>query len=135
VNTNFTSGKVVVMVKTGKVKFYEPDKSKKGLILESGSLGAIDEKSAVKKLIDDPNYLAWKTKYFDFSKGERLDKVIATINKAYGVQIVMENPALAKRTIATVYDDKPLDMVLELLCQSLMLETRMYGDTIILKEK
>lgn len=135
VNTNFTSGKVEVLVKTGKVKFYEPGKSKKELILEPGSIGAIDEKSAVKKLIDDPNYLSWKTKYFDFSKGERLDKVIATINKAYGVNIVLENPELAKRTIATVYDNKSLDMVLILLCQSHTLETEVNGDTIILKEK
>lgn len=136
VNTNFSSGRVEVLVETGKVKFYVPGNAKKELFLNPGSIGAIDKNSATKTVNKDPNYLSWKTKYFDFSKGERLDKVIATINKAYGVNIVMENPGFAKRTMAyTVYDNKPLGMVLKLICQSHMLEKEVHGDTIILRKR
>lgn len=135
VNTNFTSGRVEVLVETGRVKFYEQGNAKKDLILEAGSIGSIDKKSAVKKLNSDPNYLSWKTKYFDFSKGERLDKVIATINRAYGVNIVMDNSVLADRTIATIYDNEPLNIVIELLCRSLVLDAEITDEQIILKEK
>jgi len=132
VNTNFEGEKVEVYVETGKVKFYEPGNKQKELILEPGSIGTLD-KIAEKKVIDDLNYMSWKTKYFDFTRGEKLDKVIATINKAYGVNIVLENIELAKRKHHTTYNNTSLDTILKLLCTSQKLKSKKQGDLIILK--
>ena len=135
VNTNFDSKKVEVFVKTGKVKFYEPGNEKKQLILNPGSIGTLDEKIVDKKLIDDPNYLSWKTKYFDFTKGEKLDNVIATINKAYGVNIILKDAKSANKVMKTTYDNHSLNTILETICNTYNLSKEEQAEAIILKAK
>ncbi|MEN8119069.1 MAG: FecR family protein [Bacteroidota bacterium] len=134
VNTNFEGGKVEVFVETGKVKFYEPGNTKKELILEPGAIGIIHKRAETKQN-NDLNYMSWKTKYFDFSRGENLGKVIATINRAYGVSIELADKELSERMHHTTYNNNSLDTILKLLCTSHKLEMLEQDSIIILKAK
>ncbi|RLD67692.1 MAG: hypothetical protein DRI95_04400 [Bacteroidetes bacterium] len=135
VNTNFEGEKVEVFVKTGKVKFYEPGNVQKQLILKPGFIGIMDKKVIEKRSNNDPNYMSWKTKYFDFSQGEKLDKVIATINRAYGVNITLEDKKLSKNVHNTVYDNHSLDTILKLICATYSLSIENKNEEIVLKTK
>lgn len=135
VNTNFDDEKVEVFVETGKVMLYEPGNAQKELVLEPGFIGILNKKLADKKPNNDPNYMSWKTKYFDFSNGEKLDKVIATINRAYGVNIILEDQELAKKIIYTKYNNHPLDTIVKLICDTYTLSKVNQDEMIILKSK
>jgi ferric-dicitrate binding protein FerR (iron transport regulator) len=135
VNTNFEGEKVEVFVKTGKVKFYEPGNTQNELILEPDFIGTLDEEITDKRLNKDPNYISWKTKYFDFRNGEKLDKVIATINRAYGVNIVLADSKLTRNILHTTYDNDPLNTILGSICGTYNLSKEEQGEMIILKSK
>jgi len=134
VNTNFEGEKFEVYVKTGKVKFYEPGNTKKSLVLVPDFVGVID-KTAEKKLNKNPNYISWKTKYFNFSKGEKLDKIISTINKAYGVNIVLEDEKFAEKIQQTTFNNNSLDSILKIICKTYNLSDVRQDETIVLKSK
>lgn len=115
VKTNPKTKQVKVFVKTGKVRFYEVNNSQKQLTLEAGFVGIIDKNIAKKQKIEDPNYLAWKTKYFDFSYGERMDVIIKKLNAVYHVNIVLENKNLNNKMVYTTYNHHSLDTILQLI--------------------
>ncbi len=79
--------------------------------------------------------MSWKTKYFDFSQGEKLDKVIATINRAYGVNIILDDEKFTKRVHFNTYDNDPLDTIIKLLCAPHGLDYEIQDEIIILKAK
>lgn len=135
VNTNFEGEKVEVFVETGKVKFYEPGNVNKELILEPGFIGVLGNEMVVKIPSNDSYYMSWKTKYFDFRKGEKLDKVIAAINRAYGVNIVLEDKKLSDKDIYTFHDNDSLNTILEAICETYNLSKEEQGKVIILKSK
>ena len=135
VNTNFDNEKVEVFVENGKVKFYEPGNTQRQLILEPGFIGTMDKKMAKKSSNNDPNYMSWKTKYFDFSQGEKLDKVIATINRAYGVNIILEDKKLSENIHNTVYNQHSLDTILKLICATYSLSIENKNKEIVLRTK
>jgi len=133
VKADKTGKQVKVIVKTGKVHFYEAKKKEKQLILEAGFEGTISKKTVQKTKIKDPNYLAWKTKYFDFSYGEQLGTVIEKLNNAYHVNIVLENKNLNNKVIYTTYHDNSLDTILRLIAIVHDLKIEKQNDKIILK--
>ncbi len=133
VKTDLKTQQVKVFVKTGKVQFYEVNNLKKRLTLEAGFVGTIDENTAKKQKIDDPNYLAWKTKYFDFSYGERMDVIIKKLNAAYHANIVLDNKDLNNKIMYTTYNNHSLDTVLQLIAIVNNLKIEKKEDKIVLK--
>ena len=133
VQTDPKNKRVKVMVKSGKVHFYEVKNKKKQLVLDAGYEGVIDKKSTQKSKIKDPNFLAWKTKYFDFSYGEKLGSVIEKLNNAYHVNIVLENKSLNNTIIYTTYQDNSLDTILQLIAIVHDLKIEKKEDKIVLK--
>ncbi len=133
VKTNLKTKQVKVFVKSGKVRFYEVNNSQKQLTLEAGFVGIIDKNTAKKQKIKDPNYLAWKTKYFDFSYGERMDVIIKKLNAAYHVNIVLENKDLNNKIVYTTYNNHSLDTVLQLIAIVNNLKVEKKEDKIVLK--
>ncbi len=133
VKTNSKTRQVKVFVKTGKVKFYEVNNTQKQLTLEAGFVGIIDKNIAKKQKIKDPNYLAWKTKYFDFSYGERMEEIIKKLNAAYHVNIVLENKNLNNKIVYTTYNNHSLDTVLQLIAIVNNLKIEKKEDKIVLK--
>ncbi|MCF6241061.1 MAG: FecR family protein [Bacteroidales bacterium] len=133
IKTDVKTKQVKVFVKTGKVRFYEVNNSKKQLTLEAGFVGIIDKNTAKKQKINDPNYLAWKTKYFDFSYGERMDVIIKKLNAAYHVNIVLENKDLNNKIVYTTYNNHSLDTVLQLIAIVNNLKIEKKENKIVLK--
>ncbi len=135
VNTNFEGEKVEVYVETGKVKFYEPGNTQKELILEPGSVGRIGKKIFDKTLNNNPYYMSWKTKIFDFREGEKLDNVIVAINRSYGVNIVLEDKKMSKKVYSTFHDNDPLNTILETICLTYGLSVEKQDELTLLRAK
>ena len=133
VKTDTKNKQVKVFVKTGKVQFYPINNKQKSLVLNAGFVGTINQTSTKKDIIDDPNYLSWKTKYFDFSNGEYLGKIIEKLNEAYHVHIVLKNQNAANKIIYTTYNNYPLDKILQLISIAHNLEIEKTEQKIILK--
>ena len=134
VNTNFNGKKLEVTVKTGKVKLYDTKNLKNSIILEKGQKGSLINNKIEKKINNDANYLSWKTKYFEFN-GEKLFKVVKTLNKAYNVNIVFESNVIANDKIHTTFDDNSLDTILQILSTSHDLKVEKQKNKIVLKRK
>lgn len=108
--------KVVVSVTEGAVEL-----STKGqkMRVEAKQTAIYDLKSGALVLEQkvDANVLAYQSRYFDFDSTP-LHAVIARLNRAYGVNIELGNPALADCLLTARYDNETLDRVLELISDS-----------------
>ncbi|WP_341841287.1 FecR family protein [Chitinophaga caseinilytica] len=59
-----------------------------------------------------------------------LGEAVQRLTDAYGIPVVLDNPALANCRINTTFTDKPLDYVLTVITESLRLEYRKANDTV-----
>lgn len=124
--------KVEVLVKTGKVKFSEIN-NKESVILEKGDFAILKESLLSKSLMNDDNYLSWKTQKMVFRRME-LKEVAKVIERTYHVQIQFESDEIAKEKINTTFDQESLSHVLNNICMSFNLTYEKKGQTIILKK-
>lgn len=116
-----------VSVEHGKVSFSTSEAS---IILvkdEAGVYSASTGKSLKQKA--DLNYLAWKTGKLTF-EDDPLSKAINDINTFYEVNIETQN--LTEHSLTTVFDNQPLEEVLEELKLLLGLDIDREGEKILL---
>ncbi|WP_126247588.1 FecR domain-containing protein [Chitinophaga rhizosphaerae] len=59
-----------------------------------------------------------------------LGEAVQKLSDAYGIPVLLDNPALADCRINTSFTDKPLDYVLTVITESLRLEYRKANDTV-----
>lgn len=124
--------KVEVLVKSGKVKFSEIN-NKESVILEKGDFAILKESLLSKSLMNDDNYLSWKTQKMVFRSME-LKEVAKVIERTYHVQIQFESDEIEKKQISTTFDQESLSHVLNNICMSFNLTYEKKGQTIILKK-
>lgn len=124
--------KVEVLVESGKVKFSEIN-NKESVILEKGDFAILKESLLSKSLMNDDNYLSWKTQKMVFRSME-LKEVAKVIERTYHVQIQFESNEIEKEQISTTFDQESLNHVLSTICMSFNLTYEKKGQTIILKK-
>ncbi|WP_421919218.1 FecR family protein [Marinifilum sp.] len=125
--------KIEVLVESGKVQFSEIDNNKESVMLEKGDFAILKENSLNKTLMNDDNYLSWKTKKMVF-RGMQLKNVAKVIERTYHVSVQFESDDIARENINTTFDQDPLKDVLDRLCMSLNLSYEKKGQTIIFKK-
>ncbi len=108
--------KVEVEVTTGKVAFSirnGQDNSK--VYLTSGYKGELTARNAMTKaVVEDPNGIAWKNERLSFSNMS-LSKVVATLEKYFGVTIRTDNPQLLQCRFTGSFERPELEEILEVL--------------------
>ncbi|WP_282124898.1 FecR family protein [Marinifilum flexuosum] len=124
--------KVEVLVKSGKVRFSEIN-NKESVILEKGDFAILKESLLSKSLMNDDNYLSWKTQKMVFRSME-LKEVAKVIERTYHVQIQFESNEIEKEQISTTFDQESLSHVLSNICMTFNLTYEKKGQTIILKK-
>lgn len=122
---------VEVLVSSGKVSFQKMDDPKQELILVQGDFASLNNDKLQNGIVEDLNYMAWQSKllYFDHSP---LSEVIATLNRAYAVQIILEDEKLGDLELTSKYDRLDVDALLDAMCLTFKLNKRVENDHIIL---
>ncbi|MBN1251227.1 MAG: FecR family protein [Bacteroidales bacterium] len=134
INTKIKNKKLEVTVKTGKVKLYNSDNQNNSIILENGFVGSISNNKIEKTVNKNPNYLSWKTKYFEFNN-QSLVNVTKELNKAYNVDIEFNGSFNSEQKLNTIFDNKSIESILEIICSTYNLKVEKQKDKIVLKAK
>lgn len=116
-----------VSVEHGKVAFGTQSESVTLTKAEAGVYSATTGKTNKQKV--DLNYLAWKTGKLTF-QDDPLSKAVDDINDFYGVNI--ETQSLEEYSLTTVFDNQPLEEILEELELLLGLEIDQQKNKILL---
>jgi len=119
VNTNIGGNEVEVLVETGKVQLSSNNETD---YIEPGFMGKTDKGKITKKQNSDVNYMAWKTKSFNFENGIKLQTAIEVLNRSYHANIQFSDKSIADTELYTSFNNKPLDTILNILCETYYLK-------------
>jgi len=97
---------------TGKVQFSSKNSQK--ILLPGDKIIAKPEGELVKKVNDDPNFIAWKSKVLKF-EDVPMGIVLQDIEQFYGIKLVFENRQLENCTLTSVFENESIEDVLETL--------------------
>lgn len=125
---------ISVIVKTGKVEFFETGKKDNAVLLAAGEKAVLQkETNEIKKSIEPlMNDLFWKSKTLTYQK-TRLGDIVSQLNEFYGANITLSNQKLADCQLTTSFHDEQLEHILEVIALTFNLEIVHNDDKIILK--
>ncbi|MCF6183344.1 MAG: FecR domain-containing protein [Bacteroidales bacterium] len=114
VNSDYKNRQVVV--KEGTVAVYQYKDKRDEIVLHAGDKAVFNKKeNKILKIENtDNNYLAWKTKIFNF-RNERLDNIFITLANAYNVHFEFVNPDLRKCRQTASFKNQSIDEILNVL--------------------
>lgn len=121
---------VEVVVKTGIVKFSVPEfKSEVKLLAGSKGVYKKTEEKVDSATNSDINFMAWNTRKIIFEEDD-LRTVVETLNRVYGVTIVLPATTPASCVVTVTFDHQTLDAVLHVLETTLNLTYTIEGNKI-----
>jgi transmembrane sensor len=139
IGTKFTvsaypdSNKVSVNVREGKVHFYTA--RNEGLILSAKETGIYDKQTKEFSVIKPEVYPVTKyIKHIQFN-GKNLHDAMDIIGKEYGVVIRFEQPAIGERKITVNFDGENVDMVLQIIAETLDLNVKKEANGYLISNK
>lgn len=104
-------GEVDVLVESGRVHM-SLEGSVEFITLEAGEMGRTSGSRLSVQTLDDPNYIAWKTKDFKFVDAA-LAEVLLELEESYHVNIHAGDMDLERMKITTTYSQQSIDAILE----------------------
>jgi transmembrane sensor len=130
VNANPEADSVVVLVETGKVLLYNETNN---VQLTAGMMGVFYPETGEVKSISspDPNADFWKDDKLIF-RNTRLKRAVQTLNRAYGVSISLNNPALNNCPLSVTFEDETIEEILNTIVETFSLQLSRDGDNIVL---
>jgi ferric-dicitrate binding protein FerR (iron transport regulator) len=131
VNTKIDN-KLEVSVTTGKVQVSQIENRKNAVLLTAGQMASVEDQKILKLQNTNKNYLSWKTKQFDFENVE-MQQVVKDLNKAYNVNIIIQNKEICSRKLRTHFDNKPLETILKVIAEPYNLTIKYTESAIILE--
>lgn len=130
-NIKDDTSSVTVHVTSGKVAFYQDNKSADQIILTKNDKAVLDNNIISKTFIDDPNFLSWKTGIMEFRNSPLLT-VIDQLADFYKQPIQIKNQKIEAYKYTSTIDNQPLDDVLDEIKLVLNLEYIRKNDTIFI---
>ena len=135
---------VTVLVKTGRVSVFaqkntqNPDPETNGLVLTPNQqvvFGKADER-LTRKLIERPVILLspQELKQFSFTNASVTD-IFAALEKAYGVDIVIDEELMANCTLTTTLSNETLFEKLDIICEALEATYKVVDAQVIITSK
>jgi ferric-dicitrate binding protein FerR (iron transport regulator) len=125
VNTHSSSGKMEVVLTTGKVSVYFKEKPESNVMLLPGEKAElITEQEQISKTTNsDPNYMAWKTRVLAFNNSS-LGQVVNTLQNVYQKPITLADKQLSDCRVTASFNNQSLESVLEVIKQTLDLQVK-----------
>lgn len=136
VNAYKENNVVEITVESGLVAMSAKKDQKDLIVMKAGSGGTYHKRQKELTLLasTDPNKISWKTREFYF-EGSTLQEVAELLNRVYGADLVIANPALSSCEITVTFKDQSLEAILTVLEKTLDLEISRSGDKIRLDGK
>lgn len=119
-----------IYVKTGLVKV-SLDNSDQIIYLEPEQCGVVVNGTLSSKIIEDPNYISWKTKDFKFINSSLAD-VLNELEESYHVTIQTEDVDISDLKITTTYNGLSINAILETIATAFNLNVRQKDNDYIL---
>ena len=120
---------VEVIVETGVVKVTAPNLSDIKLVAGQKAIYDQESKQLLSVVNEDVNFLSWNTHKLIF-EGNSLQTVIETLNKTYGVNIVLATDIPPSCIVTVTFDHQTLEAVLHVLETTLNLTITINGNQI-----
>lgn len=114
VNSDFKNRQVVV--KEGTVAVYRYKDKRDKVVLHAGDKVVFDNKeNKIRKIENsDPNYIAWKTKEFNFND-RSLESIFATLENAYDIHFEFVNPRLKNCRQTVSFKNQSIEEIINVL--------------------
>lgn len=122
-----------VFVKTGKVLVSDLSGAK-SIQLDPGDIGIMNSKTSSKSINSDPNYLAWKTGFLDYS-GQKLSVVFNDLKKVYNMDIVADDSLILNNPWHSPIENSSQETIIRLICSSFNLRYAKEGNVYHLSKK
>ena len=133
VNAYPDSSYVRVKVSKGQVRFFTKDN--KGVVLNANETGMYDKKTKSFKILkQELEELVTKGMHVE-CKGMLLREVIDMVSKSYKVEVKLAEASIGKRLITVNFDGENLDLVLEIIAETLDLKVEQQGKSYLLRNK
>lgn len=124
---------VEVLVESGEVQFYTT--ANEGISLVKGEKAVYDKTTKLfSKSVVTPseNTMSYKSKVFHF-KETTLKEVVAQINDVYESDIRLSDERMGTCRLSVTFNNESVDMMLAIIAETLNLEVKQMGKTILLK--
>ena len=131
IKTDTGSSTVAVHVTTGKVSFYKAGEPNRKTVLTKNEEAVLENGHISKSVIDDPNFMSWKTGILVF-KNSRLSNVVDQLIKFYKQPIVLKDQSRGDYKYTSTIDNQPLDEVLEEITLVFDLDYAIKNDTVFI---
>lgn len=122
------SSKIEATVKSGAILMY---KGTENITVKAGQKGeyrVLSQHFTISDTVDIQS-MSYATRVFNF-ENTTLKEVAATLGKAYGIDIVIENKKLENCTMSSSFDNKPLQYILDVISITLNVECRKDRNTV-----
>ncbi len=123
---------VTVSVAEGKVSFFPAGQEDLAILLKKGEQGIFHEKNLTKYDTVDQNEFSWKTGILKFDQSP-LPEVIRSLEKHYNTIIKYQENLQTDPRLTTLFENQPLEEVLDELNLLLGLDYQQKNDTIFVK--
>ncbi|MDO8369056.1 MAG: FecR domain-containing protein [Saprospiraceae bacterium] len=123
-----TANQTTVLVRSGKVRF-SPTAQSEGPVLTANQKAVFDHSAAKVRIltVSSLNELSWQTGGLEFVNTP-LNHVVSDLEKFYGVNITLRNPAMSGCPHSAPLTSQPIEKVLETLCLTHQLKVKKMGD-------
>ena len=121
---------VEVLVESGSVSF-SSRQNENNIVLKKGDFARLDENKIQKLILEDYNYLSWKTKILDF-RNKKLEDVIFILNRTYLANIKFDSDLIKELRLTSKYDNIDLDTIIKSICLTFDLKSEKTNDGIFL---
>ena len=121
---------VEVLVESGSVSF-SSRQNENNIVLKKGDFARLDENKIQKLILEDYNYLSWKTKILDF-RNKSLEDVIFILNRTYLANIKFDSDLIKELRLTSKYDNIDLDTIIKSICLTFDLKSEKTNDGIFL---
>lgn len=125
---------VDVIAKRGKVAVIPNwSKEKNRIVINKGERAGVatDQQRVKKSRNDDLNYLAWKTKRFQFEQ-DGLDDVVAVLNHAFKGTINIKSAAISNCPVTATFQNQSLKAIIQNLTDETPIEATFTDNKILL---
>ncbi|WP_212005418.1 FecR family protein [Chitinophaga sp. HK235] len=128
-NVRQSEEKISVMVKSGVVRMSRGDSS---ILVKAGQEGIYNIAGKELGLTGgsfNGNQMGYATRIFNF-ENITLKEIVAQLEKAYGIKVILENKALENCTMSSSFENKPIEYVFDVISVTLNVTCRFEKDKV-----
>jgi len=125
-------GNIEIVLEEGEIKLSaNKNNFQREKLMKPGERAIVDKTTGIMQVINEPvyKYIAWYTEKLVFDETP-MPEVATQLGRWYGIEVIIQDPAIRKYRITTTFENESLHQVLELLRLSSPIEIKYISATI-----